>query len=102
MYIVDIEKGTVTKAHVGHKEHCPIMEAVDRLKEELEGWKMYKKMADHAEGKETSKVNYTRASEQEFQHALLAMSDLAAALKAAAAPGEQEQLHRLITELPNV
>lgn len=82
--------GEVTK--VEEKVQDKALKICDRLKEELEGWLNYHNMAKSGDAR------YDAISAQEFQHALVALSDLLDNLKGRLTPEELEQFHKFRTE----
>lgn len=62
--------GEVSK--VADRERDPLLCIADRLEEELAGWLSYRELSEGKEG------TYQTISVQEFQHALVALSDLVA------------------------
>lgn len=87
---VNTSTGEVSTLNFEHKDK--VLKTCDRLYEELEGWLNYHNMA------ESGDTRYGVISAQEFQHALVAMSDLLEGLKVRLTAEEMEQFQKFRTE----
>lgn len=67
--LINIDPSTGTVTRLDGQEENGLLKTCDRLKEELDGWLDYRKLA----GKEE---RYGKVATQEFTHALMALSDL--------------------------
>ena len=83
---IDQNTGEVTKLDTTEKDK--LLDICCRLYEELGDWVKYKHMTS------TGDTRYTAIAAQEFQHALVAMSDLLDALKSRVSPEELIQLNK--------
>lgn len=84
------ENGNVTR--VDEHQNCKILTITRRLMAEIKDWQEYKKLST-SEGE-----RYTAIATQEFQHALVAMSDLLITMKEGLTAEESEQFNRFVTE----
>lgn len=90
--LINVNPTTGEVARIDEKEQDKALKICDRLKEELEGWLDYHKMAQAGDNR------YNVISAQEFQHALVALSDLMENVKVRLTPEELEQFNKFRTE----
>lgn len=90
--LINVNPTTGEVTRVDGQEQDKALKICDRLKEELEGWLDYHKMAQAGDNR------YNVISSQEFQHALVAMSDLLDNLKGRLTSEELEQFHKFCSE----
>lgn len=90
--LININPMTGDVSKVEAKSQDKVLDICDRLKEELEGWVDYHNMAKAGD------TRYSIVASQEFQHALVAMSDLLDNLKGRLTSEEMEQFQKFRTE----
>lgn len=90
--LINVNPTTGEVTRVDGQEQDKALKICDRLKEELEGWLDYHKMAQAGDNR------YNVISAQEFQHALVAMSDLLDNIRGRLTPEELEQFHKFRSE----
>lgn len=78
----------------GHKKALCIC---DRLKEEVEGWHNYHKLAKGAQNEKRAS-SYNLIAEQEFQHALVALGDLLDCLHTEASEVEKKSFNSFLEQ----
>lgn len=91
LIMVDPDTGKVQK--VGEEAEDKALKICDRLDDELKDWLHYHEMAQKAHDS-----RYDAISEQEFQHALVALSDLLDNIKGRLTPAEMEQYNKFRAE----
>lgn len=90
--LINVNTTTGEVARVDGQKQDKALKICDRLKEELEGWLDYHNMAQAGDNR------YNIIAAQEFQHALVAMSDLLDNIKGRLTPEELEQFHKFCSE----
>lgn len=91
-----IEPSTLHSEAEAHKDPMYCTAIVDRIKDEMNGWIEYKHLYEV-----TKEAGHKLACEQEFQHMLLAISDLMTTLASKHTLTEQErmEMRRLLESL---
>lgn len=90
--LIYVNPTTGALSRIDEKEKDRTLEICERLDEELRDWLKYHKMAEGGDGR------YNVISAQEFQHALVALSDLLDSMKGRLTPEELEQFQKFRTE----
>lgn len=90
--LIHVNPTTGECSQISKHETNKTLKICDRLREELEGWLDYHKMARDGDNR------YNVISAQEFQHALVALSDLLDDIKGQLTPDELEQFHKFRSE----
>lgn len=90
--LLNINPSTGEVQNISEKNTDRVLESCDRLREELEGWLKYRKMA------QTQGGQYNMIAAQEFQHALVALSDMFDSLKGRMSPEELTQFNKFRNE----
>lgn len=86
MYIVNPEDGTCTPFM--HKQN-KLQETIDRVKDELSSWQEYKTMS-------VSEPRYAQVAVEEFQHGLMALSDMFTEMAKSCTEKEHNELRHLL------
>lgn len=90
--LININPTTGEVSKVEAKSQDKVLDICDRLKEELEGWVDYHNMAKAGD------TRYSIVASQEFQHALVAMSDLLDEVKGRLTQEELAQFEKFRSE----
>lgn len=90
--LINVNPTTGEVTRIDGQEQDSALKICDRLKEELEGWLSYHTMSKNGDQR------YEAISAQEFQHALVALSDLLNDLQGRLTPGEMEQFLKFKSE----
>lgn len=90
--LINVNPTTGEVTRLDGQDQDKTLQICDRLKEELEGWLCYHNMAKGGDNR------YNVIATQEFQHALVAMSDLLDAVKDRLTPEELEQFNKFRSE----
>lgn len=90
--LINVNTASGEVSRIDEHDQDKILKTCDRLKEEFEGWLDYHHMAKGGDNR------YNVISAQEFQHALVAMSDLLEELKGRLTAEEMEQFQKFRTE----
>lgn len=96
LFMLDEENGTA-KVLGDEKKSSPFLSALDRVREEFEGMKMY----DELLKSKPDDSRYKMAASQEFSHFLYALSDVLFTIKAEVGTGDRlTEFEQFIKELP--
>lgn len=86
--LINVDEHSGKAVVVGEKGSCAVTEALGRMMDEAEGWKLYAGMGHKDE-------KYNAAAMQEFQHLLMATEDFMQAIMAKASGAEKAELLKL-------